>query len=212
MLGLRIENASNEFISAFAVSCSGGACAFWTTFELDELLESLPEDVIFSSDEICATRYELPFLKGDGAVKLSATIAKGIGARAVNFLTKAPRQVLTSPDLDKNELITFCRSEFDGHQSDLEWYAKNIDRMASISEWSIWSGLPNPENHGSEQLLLVRNSSDLGRLQGLIDEVLSDFLKSKTDPTAAKSEKSGGVRALMIDVGSELIRLSPHYS
>lgn len=211
MNGLLIRNVSSEVISSTICAMTEAVFSVWSTYTLSEILEGASDDVVFSSDELTVEEFSIPFATNGRFVPVRTTLAHGYGRRAVSFLSTSARRVVTSPDLSKWKLIEFFRNEYDGRQADLAWYADQIESLSQLSEWTLWADLIDPSEAGYKQLFLAKNVPTLLQIEASLRSSIAKALSEGVDPTAAKSDKAGPAELVLINVESELRRISHFY-
>lgn len=211
MNGLLIRNVSSEIVSSTICEMTEAVFSVWSTYTLSEILEGASDDVGFSSDELTAEEFSIPFLTNGRFVPVLTTLARGHGERAVSFLVRSARRVVAAPDLSGCKLIDFIRNEFDGRQADLTWYAEQIENLSQLAEWTLWTDLVDPSEAGYKQLFLAKSEPTLLRLKASLRRCIAQKLSEGVDPTAAKSKKAGPAEVALIDVESELRKIAHFY-
>lgn len=204
MIGAVITDASDQLLSCVILGLTDSIFSSWSTYRLAELLESLPPEGRLCRDEISANECELPFVMLDRETSIRVSIAKAKGERAIKFLVGTAREVLAASDLDSCALKEFRRQEYLGRQVDIRWYSENLEKMAGLADWTIWTGLPDPTEVGNRQLLITRSEKMLKPFVSRIHAEVRRFLSLGVDPTASK--KNGGVVGIdFVDVQKELV-------
>jgi hypothetical protein len=206
--GLLIRNVSSDVISSTICAMTEAVFSVWATYTLSEILEGASDDVVFSSDEITAEEFSIPFATNGRFVPVRTTLAHGCGRRAVSFLTTSARRAVASPDLSKRKLIEFFRNEYNGRQADLVWYADQVESLSQLAEWTLWTDLVDPSEAGYKQLFLAKNKCTLLQIEASLRSSIAEALSKGVDPTAAKSNEAGPAELILINVENELKRTS----
>ena len=205
MKGILLENVSRSSIVSFSKKNSGEICLAWMSASFDDVISSLPEDVIFGSDEMSHCQLDLPWISGSKQMLVTTTIVRVKNNKILEYMAEEPWGMLASGDLVESDLVEFYRDELCENYGSLNWYSSMIGRIEKISLWSIWSGLPDPLEVGSKFLVVVQRSEDVYRFLEDFQEIIES---ERLLCGAAGFLGTGLARVSIIDARDELLKVA----
>lgn len=204
MKAILLENVSRSSIVSFSEKNSKEICFAWMAASFDDVISSLPEDMVIGCDEISRCQLDLPWISGSERIPITTTVVR-VGTNEIFCrLADGPWSVLASGDLSESNLIEFYRDELCGNYGSLNWYSSMVSRIEKLSLWSIWNGLPDPVGAGGKFLVFVQRIVDLHRFFGDFQEIIG----SERPQRGAASALDGEPKASIVNARDELLKFA----